>query len=291
MNRQVLAGSGLALGGVVLAGIQVVHAMQQTDIPIAIAVDALPFAAMGLAIGYAGYWLARDSVFEGAATRVVIWGAGGTVAFAAVAALLLFSRQVTTGSIERAAFLTVDLVTVGAMAGVLVGLYDAQSRNRLRELETERDRVEAFGKKAADVNNYGRAIATAGSADAVAAYVTEAISSLADIDETAVLRVREDEAELLSNTVRSADEQTVAELARGAREQSAGDVVAHKETAPVDLGEGESDVLTAVVTADDDATTVVVAVDTSGTTTAEEDRELLELVLSHATVRLEKLPA
>lgn len=237
----------------------------------------------------AGYWLARNSSFEGAVTRVVIWGAGATVAFAAVAALMLFSRQVTTGSIERAAFLTVDLVTVGALAGVLVGLYDAQSRNRLSELETERDRVEAFGKKAADVNNYGRAIAAAGSVDAVAAYVTEAISSLSDIDETAMLRARDDEAELLSNTVRSADKQTIAELARGARDQSIGDVVAHKETAPVDLGEGESDILTAVVTADDDATTVVVAIDTSGVTTAEEDRELLELVLSHAAVRLEKL--
>jgi hypothetical protein len=287
MERQVLAGAGLAAGGVVLAGIQVVHAMQQTDIAVAIAVDALPFAAMGLAIGYAGFWLARDSAFEGAATRVVIWGAGGTVAFAAVAALLLFSQRVTMGTIERAAFLTVDIVTVGALTGVLVGLYDAQSRNRLRELEIERDRVEAFGQKAADVNNYGRAIATADSDDAVAAYVTEAVSSLAGIDETAMLRVRNDEAVMLSNTVRSADETTVAELGRGARGQQVGDVVAHKETPPVDLGGAESDILTAVLTEDGETTTVVVAVDTSGSVTAEEDRELLKLVFSHAKVRLE----
>lgn len=289
MKRQVLAGTGLAAGGFVLAVVQYVHAVQQTDIPIAIAVDALPFAAMGLALVYAGYWLARDAAFEGAATRVVIWGAGATIAFAAVAALLLFSQRVTMGTIDRAAFLTVDVLTVGALTGVLVGLYDAQSRSRLRELEAERDRVEAFGQKAADVNNYGRAIASAGSDDAIAAYITEAVSSLTGIDETAVLRVRGDEAELLSNTVRTARAERVAEFARAVREAPRGDVVAHGSDGPVDLGEGVSDVLSAVVTDDGETTTVVVAVDTTGSRSGEEDRKLLELVVSHATVRLEKL--
>jgi len=287
MNRRVLAGSGLAAGGFVLAVIQVVHAIQQTDIPIAIAVDALPFAAMGAALVYAGYWLARDSTFEGTATRVVVWGAGSTIAFAAVAALMLFSQQVTTGAIDRAAFLTVDVLTVGALTGVLVGLYDAQSRDRLRALEAERDRVAEFGQKAADVNNYGRAIAGAGSDDAIAAYVTEAISSLAGIDETALLRVRDDEAAVLSNTIRSADVERVAELARDVRDSPRGDVVAN----PASLDIDDSEVLTAVVTEDGATTTVVVAVDTSGEPTADEDRQLLELVVSHAAVRLEKLAA
>jgi len=289
MNRRTLAGSGLAAAGLVLAGIQLVHAIQQTDIPVAIAVDAVPFAAMGLALVYAGYWLARDDAFEETATRVVVWGAGATVAFAAVAALLLFSQQVTMGGLDRAAFLTVDVLTVGALTGVLVGLYDAQSRQRLRDLEAERDRVEAFGRKAADVNNYGRAIATAASDDAIAAYITEAISSLTGISETAVLRVRDDEAELLSNTVRTADAQTVAELARAVRDEPRSDVVAHERSPPVDVGETVSDVLTAVVTEDGETTTVVVAVDTDDAPTDEQDRKLLELVVAHATVRLDRL--
>jgi hypothetical protein len=289
MNRRVLAGSGLALGGLVLAAIQLVHAVQQTDIPVAIAMDGLPFAAMGAALVYAGYWLARDADFEGTATRVVVWAAGSTVGFAAVAALFLFSQQVTTGAIDRAAFLTVDIVTVGALTGVLVGLYDAQSRQRLHALERERDRVAAFGQKAADVNNYGRAIASAGSDDAVAAYVTEAISSLAGIDETALLRVRDDEAEVVSNTVRSASAQQVAELARDVRDSPRGDVVVHDGAAALEMD--DRDVLTAVVTAAGDTTTVVVAVGATGTTTAEEDRKLLELVVSHAAVRLETLAA
>lgn len=289
MNRRVLAGSGLALGGLVLAAIQLVHAVQQTAIPIAIAMDGLPFAAMGAALVYAGYWLARDTDFEGTATRVVVWGAGATVGFAAVAALFLFSQQVTTGTIDRAAFLTVDIVTVGALTGVLVGLYDAQSRQRLQALERERDRVAAFGQKAADVNNYGRAIASAGSDDAVAAYVTEAISSLAGIDETALLRVRDDEAEVVSNTVRTVGVERVAELARDVRDSPRGDVVVHDGAAALDAG--DRDLLTAVVTAAGETTTVIVALGANGAETAEEDRKLLELVVSHAAVRLETLAA
>ena len=289
MDRRSLSGAGLAVTGLVLVGIQFTHAIQQTDIPVAIAVDALPFAAMGGALVYAGYWLTRDPAFEGTASRVVMWVAGATVAFAAVSALLLFSQRVTMGTIDRAAFLTVDIVTVGALTGVLVGLYDAQSRSRLRELQAERDRVEAFGQKAADVNNYGRAIAAAGSDDAIAAYMTEAISALTGIDQTAVLRVRDDEAELLANTVRTASREQVASFARSVRGNTRGDVVAHGSEPPVDLGAGVSDVLSAVITDDGEVTTVVVAVDTDGTCSGEADRRLLELVVSHATVRLEKL--
>jgi len=291
MHRRTPAGLGLAVTGLVLAGIQLVHAIQQTDIPVAIAVDALPFVAMGLALVYAGYWLARDDAFETTAARVVVWGAGATVAFAAVAALILFSQQVTMGSLDRATYLTVDILTVGALTGVLVGLYDARSRNRRHELEIERDRVEAFGRKAADVNNYGRAIASAGSDDAIAAYITEAISSLTGIDETAVLRVRDEEAELLSNTVRAVSAERVTELARAVREDPRGDVISHADSPPVDVGGTVSDVLTAVITGRGETTTVVVAVDTSGTATDEQDRKLLELVVAHATVRLEKLVA
>jgi hypothetical protein len=291
MHRRTLAGLGLAVTGLVLAGIQLVHAIQQTDISVAIAVDALPFVAMGLALVYAGYWLARDDAFETTAARVVVWGAGATVAFAAVAALILFSQQVTMGSLDRATYLTVDILTVGALTGVLVGLYDARSRNRRHELEIERDRVEAFGRKAADVNNYGRAIASAGSDDAIAAYITEAISSLTGIDETAVLRVRDEEAELLSNTVRAVSTERVTELARAVLEDPRGDVISHADSPPVDVGGTVSDVLTAVITGRGETTTVVVAVDTSGTATDEQDRKLLELVVAHATVRLEKLVA
>jgi hypothetical protein len=286
MNQRLLTGTALALSGVVLAAIQVLHAIQQTRIPVAVAVDALPFAAMGLAIAYAGVWLARDTTFEGATSRAAAWAAGGTVAFAAIAALLLFSQRVTSGSLARASYLTVDLVTVGALAGVLVGLYDARSRSRLRELAAERDRIEAFAGKAADVNNYGRAIASAPSVDGVAAFVVEAFGTITGMEETAVIRLSDGDAVALANTIRTVPVDVVAEFAQTVRTQQQGEVTVHDRPFPVDLSESVTDCVSAVVLNDEGTMTVVVSVTTDGTTVGEEDQKLLELIVSHASVRM-----
>jgi len=289
MNQRSLTGAALALSGVVLAAIQVLHAVQQTRIPVAVAVDALPFAAMGLAIAYAGVWLARDTTFEGATSRVAAWAAGGTVAFAAIAALLLFTQRVTSGSLARASYLTVDLVTVGALAGVLVGLYDARSRSRLHELAAERDRIEAFADKAADVNNYGRAIASAPSVDGVAAFVVEAFGTITGMEETAVVRLNDGDAVALANTIRTVPVDVVGSFAQTVRTQQQGEVTVHDRPFPVDLSESVTDCVSAVVLGDEGTTTVVISVTTDGTTVGEEDQKLLELIVSHASVRMAAL--
>ncbi|EMA14464.1 hypothetical protein [Haloarcula marismortui] len=289
MNQRLLTGAALAVSGVVLAAMQVFHAVQQTRIPVAVAVDALPFAAMGLAVTYAGVWLARDTALEGATSRVAAWAAGGTVTFAAVAALLLFSQRVTSGSLARASYLTVDLVTVGALAGVLVGLYDARSRSRLRELAAERDRVEAFAGKAADVNNYGRAIASAPSVDGVAAFVVEAFGTMTGMEETAVIQLRDGDAVALANTVRTVPVDVVAEFAQAVRAQEQGAVIVHDRPFPIDIPESVTDCVSAVVLDDEDETTVVISVTTDETTVGEEDQKLLELLVSHASVRMATL--
>ncbi|MEF8973923.1 MAG: hypothetical protein V5A15_03440 [Haloarcula sp.] len=289
MNQRLLAGAALALSGVALAAIQVLHAVQQTRIPVAVAVDALPFAAMGLAVAYAGVWLARNTTFEGATPRVTAWAAGGIAVFAAVAALLLFSQRVTGGSLARASYLTVDLVTVGALAGVLVGLYDARSRGRRRELAAERDRIEAFAGKAADVNNYGRAIASAPSVDGVAAFVVEAFGTMTGMEETAVVRLDDRDAVALANTIRTVPVDVVGEFAQAVRTQQQGEVTVHDRPFPVVLSDSVTDCVSAVVLDDADTTTVVISVTTDETTVGEEDRKLLELIVSHASVRMATL--
>jgi hypothetical protein len=289
MNQRLVTGAALTLSGIVLAAIQVLHAVQQTRIPVAVAVDALPFVAMALAIAYAGVWLARDTTDEEDTARVAAWAAGGTVAFAAVAALLLFSQRVTTGSLARASFLTVDLVTVGALAGVLVGLYDTRSRGRLRELEAERDRIEAFAGKAADVNNYGRAIASASSADGVAAYVVEAFSTMAGMEETAVIRIGDDSTAVLANTIRTVPVDVVGTFAQAVRTRQQGEITVHDPPFPVALPESVTGCVSVVVLDDDAATTVVLSLATDDTTVRDEDRKLLELIVSHASVRMATL--
>lgn len=279
MDQRRLAGGALVALGAVLAVIQVVHAVRQTSIPVAIAVDAVPFVAMALAVAFVGGWLLRADDDDGP-VRVVAWSAGGMLTLAAVAALVLFSRRVTTGSLARASYLTVDLVTVGALTGALVGLYDARSRARARALAAERDRIEAFAEKAADVNNYGRAINGARSLDAVGAYVVEAFGTLGGVGETALVRLESGGVHAYADTVRSVDEATLADLAAAARGDPSGEVVVRDAPEDVSLPPGVGAAVTALV--DETAGVVIVALRGDDAPLGEEDRQLLELIVSHA---------
>ncbi|MFB6308496.1 MAG: hypothetical protein ABEH35_04125 [Haloarculaceae archaeon] len=287
MAQRHLYGGGIALVGVLLAAVQVIHALRQTTIPVAVAVDAVPFAAAGLGLAFVGYWLARRPAFEDDLPRIALWGVGGAVALASVAALILFSQRVTTGTLSRATFVAVDLMTVGAVSGVLVGLYDARSRHRLADLQRERDRIEEFAAKAADVNNYGRAINAARSIDAVGAYVVEAVDALVGFEETAVIELGDDAATIVASTIRAVDEETAADIATRATDDSPGDVTVYEDdTAPAPVDR----VLTALVSDREGASVVVVSLTTEGTDIADEERQLLELIVSHATSTVDALP-
>lgn len=290
MEQRWLSAGAVGAMGVLLAGVQIVHAVQQTDIAIAVVVDAVPFVAMGLGVAFTGFWLAREQGIEGQAVRVALWSVGGVLAMASVAALVLFGQRVTTGTLDRAAYLTMDLVTVGALGGVLVGLYDARSQQRRVELEGERDRIEAFAGKAADVNNYGRAISSARNVDGVSAYVVEAVETLVGLRETVVARVAS-EVELIADTTRTIDGDAVGELARDARTQPPRDVVVRDEGKPGQVSEEVVPVVTALVHDDAECAFVVVALNPGGDAVAEEDRQLLELVVAHAGATIRQLDA
>jgi hypothetical protein len=289
MERRWLTGGAVGVIGLLLAVVQIAHSIQQTTVPIAVAVDAVPFVAMSLGVAFVGIWMARQRAFEDQATRVGLWGVGGMVAMAAIAALVLFGQRITTGTLERAAYLTIDLVTVGAVGGVLVGLYDARSRRRRLALEDERDRIEAFAGKAADVNNYGRAIYGARSVDGVAAYVVEAVESLIGLRETAVARVGEDDVELIADTTRSIDPATIAALAREAARGEPRDVVVHEVDDGIALPPAVTTVVSALLYDEREGAIAVVALGSDGATVAEKDRQLLELVVGHAAATIRRV--
>jgi len=289
MERRWLTGGAVGVIGLLLAVVQIAHSIQQTTVPIAVAVDAVPFVAMSLGVAFVGIWMARQRAFEDQATRVGLWGVGGMVAMAAIAALVLFGQRITTGTLERAAYLTIDLVTVGAVGGVLVGLYDARSRRRRLALEDERDRIEAFAGKAADVNNYGRAIYGARSVDGVAAYVVEAVESLIGLRETAVARIGEDDVELIADTTRSIDPATIAALAREAAGGEPRDVVVHEGDHGIALPPAVTTVVSALLYDEREGAIAVVALGSDGATVAEKDRQLLELVVGHAAATIRRV--
>ncbi|MFB6183621.1 MAG: hypothetical protein ABEI96_03615 [Haloarculaceae archaeon] len=289
MQRRYLYGGLLAGAGLVLAILQVWHGLQQTDVLVAQLVDVVPFAASGLAVTYTGVWLAREDTYEPDLLRIVLWAAGGALAFAAIAALLLFGQEVTLGTLRRASYVTVDNVTVGTLSGVLVGLYDAQSRERLRDLQDERDRVEEFARKAADVNNYGRAINRSTAVEEIAAYTIEGVETLTGFYETVFLDVTDDRAEVVGSTWVDVDDETVAELATRAVEQTVEEAVFHTDDLPASLRNDVEQVLTTHVTSTDDRSIVFVSVGHSSETVAEEDVQLLELLVSHAGTALDGL--
>lgn len=281
MARRHLYGGGIAVAGVFLAAVQLWHGLEQTGRGIVLAFEAGPFVLVALTLPYAGYWLATNEAFERDMHRILLWGAGGIVLFVSVGALLLFSQRVFLDTLDRAAYVAIDHVTIGAVVGTLVGLYDARSRQTYRDLERERDRVEAFGNKAADVNNYGRALNRCASVDEVSALCIEAMQNLLGVSEVAVLAIEDESVTVIDDTILNVSETTLASMGERARDAERASVVTH-DAVPAELNERATAVVTVEMSARADTAFVLVALTTDETAFETEDIQLLELLTAHA---------
>ncbi|WP_436902992.1 hypothetical protein [Halovenus halobia] len=292
MERRDAYGGAIAMAGLVLGAIQLVQGGQQissltglsqSELVIVFAFETVPFAIIGLSLVYVGYWLTDQPGFEPDLSRILAWAAGSAVLFASIAALILFSQQVTLNTLAQGQYITMNLVTVGTVVGALVGVYDAQSRLRQRELEAERDRIEAFAGKAADINNYGRELNRTRSVDEVSALCIEAIQTLLGLTETALIAVDGEEATVIDSTIINADRAALVSLAReGVAQEQAEAVV--REDAPT-----EDRLLSMLVTAHDDSGIILLAPASGTDGFDEEDLQLLELLVSHAGTALDRI--
>jgi hypothetical protein len=291
MERRDAYGWAIAVVGLVLGAIQLVQGGQQiseltglsqSDLVIVFAFETIPFAIIGLSLVYVGYWLTDRPGFEPDLSRLLAWAVGSTVMFASIAALILFSQQVTLDTLAQGQYITMNLVTVGAVVGVLMGIYDAQSRLRQRELEAERDRIEAFAGKAADINNYGRELNRARSVDEVSALCIEAIQTLLGLTEAALVAVESEDGAVIDSTIINTDRAELVELGRESLDQDKADAVV-RETGT------EDDLLSMLVTAHDDGSIVLLAPATGSDGFDEEDLQLLELLVSHAGTALDRI--
>jgi len=204
--------------------------------------------------------------------------------FASIAALILFSQQVTLDTLAQGRYITMNLLTVGAVVGLLVGVYDAQSRLRQRELEAERDRIEAFAGKAADINNYGRELNRARSVDEVSALCIEAVRALLGLTEAAFIAAEDDEGTVVDSTIVGVDNSQLVPLAQKALAQQPATAVVRGDDSV------ETDQLLSILVTSHDGTGVVLLAPVAGTDGfAEEDRQLLELLVSHAGTTLDRI--
>jgi hypothetical protein len=292
MQRRDAYGWAIAVVGLVLGAIQLIQGGQQlsaltglseSDLVIVFAFETIPFVLIGLSLVYVGYWLTEQEGFEPDFPRVLAWGVGSTVLFASIAALILFSQQVTLDTFAQGQYITMNLVTVGAVVGVLVGIYDAQSRLRQRELEAERDRVEAFAEKAADINNYGRELNRARSVEEVSALCIEATQAFLGVTEIALVEIEDGAGRVIDSTIVGAGESELIDVAREAMEQERASAVVR------DNPSFEDRVLSVLVASRDGNGAVLLAPTAGVGGVAEEDQQLLELLVSHAGTTLDRI--
>lgn len=289
MERRQLYGAGIAVVGVVFAIVQVFHGLQQTDTLLVLVFEAGPFVLVALTLPYAGYWLANAEEYERDLPRILAWDGGGTVLFVSVGALLLFSQRVFLGTLARASYVAFDHVTVGSVVGILVGLYDAQSRQHMRELERERDRVQAFGNKAADVNNYGRALNQCDTVDEISALCIQAMQALLGVSEVAVLAL-DDDAAVVDDTILNVSATTLQSLGDRARDTERATMVTHEDV-PEELAERAGAVVSIEITTVHETAFVLVALLGDETALEDEDVQLLELLTAHAGTAIDRLYA
>lgn len=287
MERRYVYGGGIALAGTVLVIVQLVQGFQQSGRPVVFAFQSAPFILVALALAFTGLWLSRQERYEPDLPGILAWGVGSTVLFASVGALQLFSQQVTLGTLEGAEFTAINFVTVGAVVGVLVGLYDARSRDRKRDLEAQKARIEAFGNKAADINNYGRELNRCSSLAQISGLCIQGMQALLGLHEVAFVLTDKGDAEIVNNTVVNVSDETLLRIARGAVSNEKATVV---EEGEVDgLGPRAGDALSILVTGAADSSVVLVAFTDESTAFEEEDIQLLELMVAHAGTAIERL--
>lgn len=298
MERREYYGGGIALVGVVLTLIQLFQGVQQleghtglsdSDLVIIFAFETVPFVIIGASLIYVGYWLSRQPTYETDLQRICLWGTGSAIMFASVSALILFSQQVTLNTLEQGQYIAMNLITLGTVVGVLVGIYDARSRANVRDLERERDRVQAFAGKAADINNYGRELNRAQSLDEVSALCIEALQTLLGITETAMIAVGDEEDTVINSTVVNVDDDALIEVAANSLDQNQSDAEVH-DVLPAGFEDVADWVLTILVTEHEDTAVVLVTMaEETDAFEGDEDVQLLELLVTHAATALDRI--
>jgi hypothetical protein len=290
MQRQA-QGVLVGVAGLSLGVVQVAHAFTGTATAIGFVFNAIPFVLMALAITYVGYWVTTAPDLGEHTSRVSLWAAGSAIGFAAVSALTVFSVNVAVADFPvfaSAQHIATDTVTAGTLAGLLVGIYDARSQTRQVELEHQRDRIEAYANRAADVNNYGRALNQSDSIEEVSALCVEAVATLVGFHDTAFVERRGEFATLMDNTIVGVDDAVVAELAGRGGDAEQATVTTHTEDLPAALPTDVESVVTILVTETRGATITIVSLN-RGERVEEETITLLEMLVSHAATALENL--
>jgi len=273
MRRETLAAVTLGGVGVGLAAVQATTLAAGSTATVVI--RSVPMFAIAAAVTFAGVWAGVRTAPE--TERLVAWTVGGGTTVGAVFLLAVLGVGVPTG---LPAYLA-DGFTGGTLLGLLVGVYDARSRER-------RSEVEAFARSVAALNQYGKALNGSRTLDDISGLCVEAVEFLVSGDGAAFLLVDEaDDVTVVDSTLRGDDELAVLEsLATSVDPDDDIEAVRYAEPA-VELGTDTPSA--ALVIAVDTGRGRAVIVSLSTTTDVaydDEDVDLLETLAAHASTAL-----
>ena len=145
--RDWLSQRGLSAGAVVAVGMvtaisHLYHAVRESAIHTLTLGVIVPLALSGLLVGV-GVWLFRGDLRADATSRVAGWmGAGALIGVAFGYPVIPYQTAHGIGMVD-VPFVVVNWITTGALAGFVVGFYDARKDQYRAELEAERAELAA----------------------------------------------------------------------------------------------------------------------------------------------------
>ena len=148
-----LVGAGVVIGlGLATFGIHVVHVTQWNETAWSLVFGVLVPLLLSVSVLVAGASMVTDRMEGRLALRVAGWAVGGTVALSAMGVLTVLYQQAVSASLAHPTFVVANLATGGAVAGVLVGLYDAERLSTEDRLTRERQKADRLGQQLAVLN-------------------------------------------------------------------------------------------------------------------------------------------
>ncbi|MFW6458693.1 MAG: GAF domain-containing protein [Halodesulfurarchaeum sp.] len=286
MNRRATGLTLVGLGTVLLVlGIGAAPA----DLASAI-VGMGPFLLIAVAISFVGGWIIREEEPVGEyGEQVLAWTFGAAITFAAIGYLITIDTAV-----QRTGFaLPVSVLqafTAGSLAGILVGVYEARSRNRFDELQLERNRVERFARKAKSLNTYGKALNQSRDVHDVSALSVEVLELLIESSESAVVVVTEDSTTVLDATMTGELGEFIEEIATSIAASPEMETVRCPNDIDCSIPDSVPvrEVLGVPIAAGN-ATVVLLALTRSADAYTDEDLDLLESLSAHVGTALPNL--
>jgi PAS domain S-box-containing protein len=134
--------------GLLFAGLQLPHLV--ADVvegmgPLALITGAILPLVLGLVIAGFGYRLWRSNLSAAHLPRVNLWFLVGILGMAVVSGALIVYELLEGAQLSHISYLLLDFITVGGIAGILVGWYDASNQRALEQLRIFQQAVEHGG--------------------------------------------------------------------------------------------------------------------------------------------------